>query len=326
MDAAYAGLDGAELLRQGEAGIIVPPDDYLPRVRELCTAHDVLMVVDEVQSGLGRTGTTLACGRIDLRRFLIALKRTDFVDNATMPMVDAALAEAILARDPMSTARFTAMVDSIVAKWAPDAIRRRKERVKGDRKVTITPDRFTPGQSRISGTLPNADAAEFDARLTAMATAVHAGDPRKLANRRVDALKALARGEASIACECDDCRPAAMDIEADTTGDVDAATVDTADHTTEAPARHSGNDDTDTPDSDTVVADPPGPDASPSPISRRPSTSPPRPSAAISTSSPRDTITSRRLARELSISSTAARSEGFNAIHFSCAETARAAA
>ncbi|MGD9619984.1 MAG: ornithine--oxo-acid transaminase [Mycolicibacterium sp.] len=46
---------------QGEAGIIVPPDGYLPRVRSLCTARNVLMVVDEIQSGLARTGRTFAC-------------------------------------------------------------------------------------------------------------------------------------------------------------------------------------------------------------------------------------------------------------------------
>ncbi|MGP3709119.1 ornithine--oxo-acid transaminase [Gordonia paraffinivorans] len=46
---------------QGEAGIVVPPDDYLPRVRALCSEHDVLFIADEIQSGLGRTGTTFAC-------------------------------------------------------------------------------------------------------------------------------------------------------------------------------------------------------------------------------------------------------------------------
>ncbi len=46
---------------QGEAGVILPPDGFLTRVRQLCTAHDVLMIADEVQSGLGRTGHTLAC-------------------------------------------------------------------------------------------------------------------------------------------------------------------------------------------------------------------------------------------------------------------------
>jgi len=46
---------------QGEAGIIVPPDDYLPNVRALCTEHNVLMIADEIQSGLARTGRTFAC-------------------------------------------------------------------------------------------------------------------------------------------------------------------------------------------------------------------------------------------------------------------------
>jgi ornithine--oxo-acid transaminase len=46
---------------QGEAGIVVPPADYLPAVREITTRHNVLFVADEIQSGLGRTGSTFAC-------------------------------------------------------------------------------------------------------------------------------------------------------------------------------------------------------------------------------------------------------------------------
>ena len=41
---------------QGEAGGVVPPDDYLPRARELCTAHGALLIADEIQTGMGRTG------------------------------------------------------------------------------------------------------------------------------------------------------------------------------------------------------------------------------------------------------------------------------
>lgn len=48
---------------QGEAGVIVPPDDYLPSVRALCSEHNVLFIADEIQSGLGRTGYTFACER-----------------------------------------------------------------------------------------------------------------------------------------------------------------------------------------------------------------------------------------------------------------------
>lgn len=41
---------------QGEAGAVVPPDDYWPRLRELCDKYDTLLIADEVQTGFGRTG------------------------------------------------------------------------------------------------------------------------------------------------------------------------------------------------------------------------------------------------------------------------------
>jgi ornithine--oxo-acid transaminase len=46
---------------QGEAGVVVPPQGYLRRARELCDANDVLLMADEIQAGLGRTGRTFAC-------------------------------------------------------------------------------------------------------------------------------------------------------------------------------------------------------------------------------------------------------------------------
>jgi ornithine--oxo-acid transaminase len=46
---------------QGEAGVIVPPPGFLAGVRELCTSAGALMIADEIQSGLGRVGTTFAC-------------------------------------------------------------------------------------------------------------------------------------------------------------------------------------------------------------------------------------------------------------------------
>ena len=45
---------------QGEAGVIIPPAGYLQAVRRLCTQHRVVMVLDEIQTGLGRTGKLLA--------------------------------------------------------------------------------------------------------------------------------------------------------------------------------------------------------------------------------------------------------------------------
>jgi ornithine--oxo-acid transaminase len=46
---------------QGEAGVIVPPAGYLREARRLCSEHGVLLIADEIQSGLGRTGRTFAC-------------------------------------------------------------------------------------------------------------------------------------------------------------------------------------------------------------------------------------------------------------------------
>jgi len=45
---------------QGEAGVIIPPEGYLKRVREICTENEVMLILDEIQTGLGRTGKLLA--------------------------------------------------------------------------------------------------------------------------------------------------------------------------------------------------------------------------------------------------------------------------
>ena len=78
LDALRAAIDettAAVLLEpvQGEAGVIVPPAGYIRAVRELCDREGVLMVADEIQSGLGRTATTLACDLDDVRPDLVLL-------------------------------------------------------------------------------------------------------------------------------------------------------------------------------------------------------------------------------------------------------------
>ena len=45
---------------QGVGGVIVPPDGWWPKIREICTRHNILMVCDEVITGFGRTGTMFA--------------------------------------------------------------------------------------------------------------------------------------------------------------------------------------------------------------------------------------------------------------------------
>ena len=48
---------------QGESGVIIPPEGFLRRVREICDERNVLFIADEIQSGLGRVGETFACDR-----------------------------------------------------------------------------------------------------------------------------------------------------------------------------------------------------------------------------------------------------------------------
>lgn len=52
---------------QGEAGILMPPQGYLKEVRKLCDKHNVLMILDEIQTGLGRTGKTFAYQHEDIQ-------------------------------------------------------------------------------------------------------------------------------------------------------------------------------------------------------------------------------------------------------------------
>uniref|UniRef100_A0A1D1YVZ8 ornithine aminotransferase n=1 Tax=Anthurium amnicola TaxID=1678845 RepID=A0A1D1YVZ8_9ARAE len=58
---------------QGEAGVILPPDGYLKAVRDLCSRYNILMIADEIQSGIGRTGKMLACDWEEIRPDVVIL-------------------------------------------------------------------------------------------------------------------------------------------------------------------------------------------------------------------------------------------------------------
>ena len=67
---------------QGEAGVVVPDDGYIKGVRELCTEYNILMIADEIQTGLGRTGSLLACG--DVRPDILILAKA--LSGGTYPI------------------------------------------------------------------------------------------------------------------------------------------------------------------------------------------------------------------------------------------------
>jgi diaminobutyrate-2-oxoglutarate transaminase len=61
---------------QGEGGIIVPPDGYMQEVRRICDDNDVLMIVDEIQTGLGRSGTMYASERDGITPDIMTTSKT----------------------------------------------------------------------------------------------------------------------------------------------------------------------------------------------------------------------------------------------------------
>lgn len=76
---------------QGEAGVIVPDEGYLKGVRELCTKYNVLMIADEIQTGLARTGKMLACDHENVKPDILILGKA--LSGGTLPV------SAVLAND-----------------------------------------------------------------------------------------------------------------------------------------------------------------------------------------------------------------------------------
>jgi len=76
---------------QGEAGVVVPDEGYLTGVRNLCTKYNVLMIADEIQTGLARTGMMLACDHESVKPDILILGKA--LSGGTMPI------SAVLAKD-----------------------------------------------------------------------------------------------------------------------------------------------------------------------------------------------------------------------------------
>jgi ornithine--oxo-acid transaminase len=75
---------------QGEAGVVVPDEGYLRSVREICTRHNILMIADEIQTGLSRTGKMLACDHENVRPDILILGKA--LSGGVLP-VSAVLAD-----------------------------------------------------------------------------------------------------------------------------------------------------------------------------------------------------------------------------------------
>lgn len=79
---------------QGEAGVVIPNEGYLKAVRELCTRHNVLMIADEVQTGLCRTGKMLACDYEEVKPDILVLGKA--LSGGVLPVSAALSSDEIM--------------------------------------------------------------------------------------------------------------------------------------------------------------------------------------------------------------------------------------
>jgi Domain of unknown function (DUF222) len=147
-------------------------------------------------------------GTIDLRLVSTIIARTDNVEDALMPEVDEAIARHCEKWMKLSKRALRDRVDQWVVRFDPAGVRI-PPKVEENRYVEV--EASHPGMAWVSGQLHATDAAAFTQRLDALAATVCEYDPRSTQQRRADAVGALGRGEATLACGCErgDCAVAA---------------------------------------------------------------------------------------------------------------------
>ncbi len=109
---------------QGEAGVIIPNNDYLTGVRNLCNQYNVLMIADEVQTGLCRTGKLIACDYENIKPDLLILGKAlsggfypisgVLGDNHIMDAIDAGTHGSTYGGNPLACAVASASLDVLI--------------------------------------------------------------------------------------------------------------------------------------------------------------------------------------------------------------------
>jgi putrescine aminotransferase len=146
---------------QGEAGVIVPPDAYLPAVREMCDAAGALLILDEVQTGLGRTGALFACEHYGVAPDIMTLAKA--LGGGVMPIGafiarprlwevfrdNPLLHSSTFGGNPLACAAGLAAIDAIMAERLPARARDLGERALG--RLEQLRERFPAAVSQVRG-------------------------------------------------------------------------------------------------------------------------------------------------------------------------------
>jgi putrescine aminotransferase len=125
---------GAVLLEpiQGEGGVIIPSDDYLPAVRRLCDEYRALLIFDEVQTGMGRTGRMFACEHYGVQPDILCLAKA--LGGGVMPIGATIATEAVFSSlfdnpflhtttfggNPLACAAALATIDTLIEERLPE--------------------------------------------------------------------------------------------------------------------------------------------------------------------------------------------------------------
>jgi Domain of unknown function (DUF222) len=192
-DPGYAMVNGF----QRTAAEVAAAMNLSPRAAGFMVSH-----AETLDTALPKIAALLAEGRTDWRTVELIINRAELViESRIVSQLDESLAKRIGKWRCWSRRRIINAVDAAVRTADPDAAReRRLAAERRDRHISVTalPD----GMARLSGTVASVAAAAFDHRLSEMATAVCAADPRTIVQRRADALAALAEGR-TLACACE---------------------------------------------------------------------------------------------------------------------------
>lgn len=153
----------------------------------------------ELRERLPLVAAVFAAGGIDFRMVATIIARTSNVTAEAIGALDAALAREAPRWMKLSTPTLSDRVDGWIAKFDADGVRVPADADKG-RFVDVRPT--IPGMGGIWANIHAADAAAFDQRLDSLAATVCAEDPRTVAQRRADAVGALAAGAQKLMCQC----------------------------------------------------------------------------------------------------------------------------
>lgn len=158
---------------------------------------------------LPRVAALFADGAISARLAAAIVWHTDLIKDAeTLQLVDTALAKGAARYGPLSVNKTAQAIDAVVDRYDPGALRRIRAAARS-RDVVIDLANDKSGTAAMWGRLYATDAAALDRRLLQMAHDVCDDDPRTLAQRRADALGALAAGAERLNCGCDNAACAA---------------------------------------------------------------------------------------------------------------------